>query len=134
MAENGSATKQTTRSSGKQGTRTATVNLPFVTAQFRAPALHMPHVHVPDRREIDGAVQTVRSHLPSPRETVYYGGLALLAAFELIEWPVAAAIAVGTAVTGRGEARESSRQEKAPEPREPTGGSAARPRGRGTKQ
>lgn len=130
MAENGAATKQATSSPSKQGTRTATVNLPFVTAQFRAPALHM----VPDRREIDGAVQTVRSHLPSPRETVYYGGLALLAAFELIEWPVAAAIAVGTAVTGRGVARESSRQEKAPEPREPTGGSAARPRGRGTKQ
>jgi hypothetical protein len=134
MAENGSSTKQTTRSPSKQGTRTATVNLPFVTAQFRAPALPMPHVHVPDRREIDVAVRTVRSYLPSPRETVYYGGLALLAAFELIEWPVAAAIAVGTAVTGSGETRESSRQEKAPEPREPAGASPARPRGRGTKQ
>jgi len=132
MAENGS-TKQSTRSAGKQGARTATVDLPFVTARFRAPALHLPHMHVPDRKEIGDAARTVRSHLPSTRETVYYGGLVLLAALELIEWPVAVAIAVGTAVTRRGNTRESASQAKAPEPREPTGSSAARPRGRGTK-
>jgi hypothetical protein len=34
--------------------------------------------------------------LPAPRKTAYYVGLAALAAFEVVEWPVAAAIAAGT--------------------------------------
>ncbi|HKC26449.1 MAG TPA: hypothetical protein VKB75_00420 [Jatrophihabitans sp.] len=84
--------------------RTATLNLPFVTAQFRAPRLQRPHVPTPHirRQELGAAAQTARSFLPEPKQTLYYAGLAALAATELIEWPVAAAIAVGTAVAGRG--------------------------------
>jgi hypothetical protein len=85
--------------------RTATLDLPFVTAQFRAPDLHLPQVHVPSprlsREELGSAVQTARSYLPPPRELAYYGGLAALAAFEVIEWPVAVAIGIGAAVFGR---------------------------------
>jgi hypothetical protein len=81
-----------------EGQRTATVNLPFVTAQFRAPELHLPHVHVPGRQEVGALAQTARSMLPSPKTVLYFGGLAALAAIEVIEWPVAAAIAVGTAL------------------------------------
>lgn len=33
--------------------------------------------------------------VPRPEQLAYYGGLALLAAFELIDWPVAAVIAAG---------------------------------------
>lgn len=33
--------------------------------------------------------------IPRPEQLAYYGGLALLAAFELIDWPVAAVIAAG---------------------------------------
>jgi hypothetical protein len=80
------------------GQRTATVNLPFVTAQFRAPEIHLPHVHVPGRQEVGALAQTARSMLPSPKTVLYFGGLAALAAIEVIEWPVAAAIAVGTAI------------------------------------
>ncbi|MBL7625787.1 hypothetical protein I7412_01040, partial [Frankia sp. CN6] len=34
--------------------------------------------------------------LPSPRKTAYYLGLGALAAIEVVEWPIAAAIAAGT--------------------------------------
>jgi hypothetical protein len=81
----------------------ATVNLPFVTAQFHAPDLHLPK---PRMQEVGAALQTVRSTLPSPGQALYYGGLALMAVFDLVEWPVAAAIGVGTALTRRGTGSE----------------------------
>lgn len=80
--------------------RTAKIDLPFVTAEFRVPQLRMPKVNR------DEVVAAARALIPSPREAAYYGGLALLAAFEVLEWPVAAAIGVGTAVVGRGRHRE----------------------------
>jgi hypothetical protein len=124
MADNGSETKQ--------APRTATVNLPFVTAQFRAPDLHMPRVHMPGRQEINSTLRTVGSYLPPPRKVLYYGGLALAAALELIEWPVAAAVAVGTAVAGSGEKRESPDQAVA-ERSARARGSATRAQPRGSK-
>ncbi len=80
--------------------RTATVNLPFVTAEFRAPDIHLPSlpVHAPDRSDLTGAVSAIRSRLPSPGQTVYYAGLGVLGVLELIEWPVVLAIGVGTAL------------------------------------
>lgn len=33
--------------------------------------------------------------VPRPEQLAYFGGLALLAAFEIIDWPVAAAVAAG---------------------------------------
>ncbi len=33
--------------------------------------------------------------VPPPEQLAYYGGLAVLAAFDLIEWPVALVIAAG---------------------------------------
>ncbi|KAA8966920.1 hypothetical protein [Mycobacterium sp.] len=36
-----------------------------------------------------------RLEVPRPEELAYYGGLAALAAFELIDWPVALVIAAG---------------------------------------
>ncbi|HEV7908093.1 MAG TPA: hypothetical protein VGP03_08140 [Pseudonocardiaceae bacterium] len=80
------------------GARTATLDLPFVRAQFRAPRVRMPRVPTPGRQELGAAAHAVRSFLPSPADVLYFGGLAALAALEVIEWPVAAAIAVGTAV------------------------------------
>lgn len=90
--------------------RTATVNLPFVTAQFRAP--RMPHVRPPSRDELNAAVRTARSFLPSTKQVVYFGGLALAAAFEVIEWPVAAAIGLGTALAGREEGGRRAEEER----------------------
>ncbi|GEL19221.1 hypothetical protein [Pseudonocardia asaccharolytica] len=87
--------------------RTATLNLPFVTAVF-----HPPDVHVPTREELNDAARRVGGLLPSGKSALYYGGLAATALAGVIEWPVAAAIGVGTALASRGEAR--------PEPREKT--------------
>ncbi len=36
-----------------------------------------------------------QTEIPRPEQLAYYGGLAALAAFELIEWPVALVIAAG---------------------------------------
>ena len=80
-----------------QGARTATLNLPFVTAQFRAPDLH-----VPSRKELGDAARGARSMLPSRSSMLFYGGLAATAVVGAIEWPVAAAIGVGSALASRG--------------------------------
>jgi hypothetical protein len=82
----------------QRGRRTATLNLPFMTAQFRAPDLR-------GRRsgELGGAARGARSLLPSPKAVLYFGGLAAVAALEIIEWPVAVAIGVGTALASRGD-------------------------------
>lgn len=34
-------------------------------------------------------------HLPTARQLAFYGGLAALAALEVVEWPIAVVIAVG---------------------------------------
>jgi hypothetical protein len=80
-----------------EGSRSATLNLPFVTAQFRAPDLH-----VPSRQELGSAARGARSMLPSGKSMLFYGGLAVTAAVGAIEWPVAAAIGVGSALASRG--------------------------------
>lgn len=36
-----------------------------------------------------------RVEVPRPEQIAYYGGLAMLAAFEIIDWPVAIAVAAG---------------------------------------
>lgn len=36
-----------------------------------------------------------QTEIPRPEQLAYYGGLAALAAFELIDWPVALVIATG---------------------------------------
>lgn len=73
-----------------------TVNLPGVTAEF-----HRPDHYVPTRDDLAGAAETVRGYLPSRGMMAFYGGLGVLAAFSAIEWPVAAAIGVGTAYAQR---------------------------------
>jgi hypothetical protein len=81
------------------GRRSATLNLPFMTAQFRA-----PDMHVPTRDELAGAARGARSLLPSTGSALFYGGLAVVVVAGAIEWPVAAAIGVGTALASRGAA------------------------------
>jgi hypothetical protein len=98
-----------------QHAHTATVNMPFVTAQFHAPDLHLPKPRPP---EIRAALQTVRTFLPSREQALYYGGLALMAALEVVEWPVAAAIGVGTALAGRGGGGDRGGGGAASKPRE----------------
>jgi hypothetical protein len=87
----------------KSNPRTATVRLPFVTAEFRRPDMHLPQVQMPDvRGNVTGAVNAVWENLPPREQIAYFGGLGLLAALAVIEWPVAAAIGVGTVIAQRG--------------------------------
>jgi hypothetical protein len=84
---------------GRPG-RTATVNLPFVTAQFRLPDVEVPRV---SGREVMYAANAARSYLPAPPRLAYFAGLGLAAAFEVIEWPVAVAIGAGTVIARAGD-------------------------------
>lgn len=88
--------------------RTATLNTPFVTAQFRVPEMHLPEIHPPTpdmsffRERVEFVLNTAKPYLPSREQALYFGGLSVMAAIELIDWPVAVAIAVGNAlVPGR---------------------------------
>lgn len=84
---------------GGAGRRTATVNLPFVTAEFRAPELRAP-----SREELREAARGARSMLPSRKSMLFFGGLAATAVAGVIEWPVAAAIGIGSALASQGSA------------------------------
>lgn len=88
--------------SAKQEQR-ATVELPFVTAQF-----HKPDVQLPGWQQVNSAADSVRSQLPSRDQALFYGGLAAGAAFSLIEWPVAVAIGVGNALVTRNVQRHEA--------------------------
>ena len=99
--------------------RTTTVELPFVTAQLRLPRIQTPRAlrppirtswmraprlpapRVPSRDVVRAATGVASSILPPPRRLAYYAGLGALAVLDVIEWPVAAAIGVGTAVAVR---------------------------------
>lgn len=82
--------------------RTATVRLPFVTAEFKAPELHVPRPPAPPSgKEVADAGRVAVSYLPPPERLAYYGGLGALAVLGVIEWPVAAAIGAGTVIAQR---------------------------------
>lgn len=68
--------------------RVVVVRLPYVTAKLEmAP---------PPRTE---GIRIGPLALPSAKKTAYYAGLGALAAVEMIEWPIAAAVAAGTYVS-----------------------------------
>ncbi|RCV57608.1 hypothetical protein [Marinitenerispora sediminis] len=68
---------------------------------MRVHRIHVPAPSVPSGQEVARAGRSVAEHLPSPGQCAYYTGLGALAVFGVIEWPVAAAIGVGTAVARR---------------------------------
>ncbi|MGI8312972.1 hypothetical protein [Saccharopolyspora hattusasensis] len=67
-----------------------------MTAEF-----HRPDHYIPTRDDLTSTVETVRGYLPSAQMIAFYGGLGALAAFSVIDWPVAAAISVGVVVAQR---------------------------------
>lgn len=107
--------------------RELTLNLPCVRIQIRPPELHLPRVELPHitPRELGHAIDIARTFLPPPERMLYYGGLAAIAAFGVIDWPIAAAIGAGTMIAQRARAREQrwsplrAPRETASEPTEP---------------
>lgn len=113
-----SGTSARTTSAKKQSRpRTATVTLPFVTAEFRAPDMHVPRPsldsvplvnrmsrpHLPEAagRQIQDAGRAVGSLLPERKEAALFAGLAVATVAGALEWPVAVAVAVGTDIARR---------------------------------
>jgi hypothetical protein len=97
---------------GREGGRGG-IPLPFTG--MRIP---VPHLPVPSQHDvIVGAVRVsnvVRENTPSGDQLLYYGGLGALAAFGVVDWPVAAAIGAGVWI-----ARRHGREHREAEVRKP---------------
>ncbi|GAA2426472.1 hypothetical protein GCM10010191_43750 [Actinomadura vinacea] len=89
--------------------RTATVPVPVVTPHVTVHRVHLP---APPRlpvsgREVADVGKAVTAYLPPRDRMVYYAGLGALAAFGVVDWPVALAIGVGVGIARRaGRARD----------------------------
>jgi hypothetical protein len=103
-----SASPTTPGTAQEPGNPLLDLNLPFLRVQVRPPDMHLPHVELPhlSRRDMGHAVDIARTFLPPPERIMYYGGLGALAAFGLLEWPVAAAIGAGTMIAQRTRSRD----------------------------
>lgn len=79
------------------------ITIPVVAPEFKIHKLRIPVPRVPkvNKEEVSSAGRTAAGYLPPKDQFVYYAGLGALAAFGVIEWPVAAAIGVGTAIARR---------------------------------
>ena len=122
------ALASTEQASPEGGRRSATVNLPFVTAEFRVPDMHvpsweslpvanrLPRPHVPETagRQVVDAGRAVGSFLPDRKETALFVGLAAAAAAGALQWPVAVAVAAGTEVARRTARTQSSAPHRQP--------------------
>lgn len=67
-----------------------------------------PEWRVQGNEVSSGAGQSLWESLPSGPTLVYFGALGLVGALGVIEWPVVAAIGVGTAVAQRAASAGSS--------------------------
>ncbi|GAA0408317.1 hypothetical protein Acor_71920 [Acrocarpospora corrugata] len=77
------------------------VNLPMMSLQVHRPHMQLPH---PGKAEAQQAMRTAKSMMPTSERIVYYGGLGALAVLGVIEWPIAAAIGIGTMVASHARA------------------------------
>jgi len=90
--------------------------------------IHRPHLRLPrvSTEPAERAARAARSALPPPARLVYYGGLGAAAALGAIEWPVAVAIGVGTAIGQRmrrgGERTQRTAERRTSPPADPTAG------------
>jgi hypothetical protein len=65
-------------------------------------------VHQIDGTEVEVPV-IGHLHLPRPEHLAYYGGLAALAAFSLIDWPIAIVLAAGDVLAENARTRVTRR-------------------------
>jgi hypothetical protein len=85
--------------------RTAHVDLPLMSAEFRAP-------QIPKPGQLVQAAGAATSLLPSRDRLLYYGGLGTAAVLGVIEWPVAIAIGAGIAIVERSHHRDGGRTQR----------------------
>ncbi|MFC4534312.1 hypothetical protein [Sphaerisporangium dianthi] len=75
------------------------VHRPHMPKMPRMPG--MSRQSTPRGQEMNMAMETARTFLPPPDRLLYYGGLGLLAALGMIEWPIAVVVGAGTIVAAR---------------------------------
>lgn len=85
---------KTTQQRGGGRARGTTINLPFVTAEFHG-------LDAATRAQLTATAAIVRAQL-TREKMIFYGGLALGAVLDLLDWPVALAIGVSYELVGRG--------------------------------
>jgi len=75
--------------------------------EVHTPSVHVPSVHVPGVH-----IRTVHPHVPgdNTNRILWFGGLAALAALDVIAWPVAGVVAAATYIAER-SARASLREQ-----------------------
>lgn len=100
----------------------AEIPVPVVT-----PHVKVMRVPVPGLSLVGDMGRVAAEYLPPPDRLVFYGGLAAAAAIGILDWPVAAAVGIGTLVARRAAARRESarraptaRPEGAEEPETPS--------------
>jgi hypothetical protein len=103
----GSATKQSRRRNPAKKATPATAAGQPTAAPTEAPteAKVLPTAGATARSVLTNVrwtARTVAYAVPQPKQLLYYGGIGVLAALGLLEWPVAAAVAAGVWVATRG--------------------------------
>jgi hypothetical protein len=93
--------------------RTARVDLPLMSAEFRAPQMPKPG-------QLVQAAGAATSFLPPRDRLLYYGGLGTAAVLGVIEWPVAIAIGAGIAIMERSHQERGGRTQNSAGPAETT--------------
>jgi hypothetical protein len=96
---------------------TAHVNLPLMSAEFRAPQMRMPTMP----GQLVQAAGAATSLLPPRDRLLYYGGLGTAAVLGVIEWPVAIAIGAGIAIAQRSHQEAGGRTQDSTGPAKATG-------------
>ncbi|GAA4521627.1 MULTISPECIES: hypothetical protein [Nonomuraea] len=98
-----------------------TLDLPMMSIQLHKPDMKLPHVPMPhiSKQEMGHAVDVAKSILPPPERVAYYGALGALAVFGVVEWPVAAAIGVGTVIAQRARGNGNGKPTSARKPEKP---------------
>jgi hypothetical protein len=99
-----SSTQQTKSAKSAGASSAAAIPVPYLTAQLHTHRVELPSL--PGSTQVTETVTAVRDRLPSTETMLFYGGLTAAAAFSVIEWPVAAAIGIGTAVVQRGTRKD----------------------------
>lgn len=95
------ANEETTRTTAADRPEDAdllALDMPMVSLRVHRPHLRLPRM---TGRPSGRAAHAMRSALPPVSRLAYYGGLGAAAALGAIEWPVAVAIGVGTAIGQR---------------------------------
>jgi hypothetical protein len=100
-ARTSGATKTSETMTGRRAA-TGEGNGVSVPVPVLTPHMKVLHVPAPGMSYVGDAGRLIAGYLPPPDRLMFYGGLGIAAVLGAIDWPVAAAIGVGTMIARRG--------------------------------